>query len=158
MNIETEYQRYLLKKSIDYTIYKHSILLYGIVVLVLIVVFTLVSILTESVLFLVVPALLLIFYIPFACGNIMRMANITRKNNDWIICESVLSNPQPSFNATIYFTLKIKDSNNDCVELTTKAIGSTRGIVRPHFSDLNNRKVLVACNLLTDDVVVLKLL
>lgn len=148
----------LLKKSIDYTVCKRGIVVYGIIVSAVIVIFALISILTKNALFLLVPALLLILYTPFACSSIARMISIIGKSDDFIICESVLSNPQPGFNATIYFTVKVKDSNNDSVELTTMAIGSTRGIVRPHFSELNDKKVLVAHNLRTDDIVVLKLL
>lgn len=87
------------------------------------------------------------------------MRKIIKDFGNCIISETMLSNPQPGFNAVVYFTVKIKDEEKDIwFETYTNAIGTTRGIIRPHFSELNNKRVRVAYNKATNKVVVLKIL
>lgn len=70
----------------------------------------------------------------------------------------MLSDSQPSFNKTIYFSVVVKNFAGMPIKVDTAAICATVGVTRPYFSDYNNKRVLIAYDEETERVVVVKLL
>ncbi len=147
----------LLRESLDYRIGKREILLNGITFLAVTLLFALIALLTKSPLFLLVSLPLGIFCFSTIIFKIRKMRMLVKNYNGCPICESVLTDPKPCFNAGIYFTVTIRDTSGRILKKETNAIGTTRGITRPHFSDLNKARVLL-CFQENGGIIVLKLL
>ena len=77
---------------------------------------------------------------------------------DILFCESILTDPQAGFNATNYFTVMIEDTNGKRFKAYTNAIAVSRGMVKPHYTKLNNKRALIAYNRVTEQVIVVKIL
>lgn len=146
----------LLKSSVDYTICKNGLILYGVLLLFASFLWVGIALLTQSARFLWGLLPLFLLYLLYACRQIIKMADILKAPEQCLISESVLTNPQPCFSATVCFTVTVRNAQNQLLELESGAIGRTRGSLRQHFSDLNNKRVLVSYNPLTGQVVVLK--
>ena len=158
MNAEVQEVKTMLKNSLEYSIYKNEIIIYGVMIFAAFIVFGLIAITTQIIQILLMIFPLLLIYVPSLISNVRKMSLIMKFPEHCLIRETILSNPQPTFSASIYFTVKIKDSNNIPMEQNTSAIGTTRGLLRPHFSELVEKKALISYNELTQAVVVIRLI
>jgi hypothetical protein len=158
MDFEAQEVKNMLKNSLEYSIYKNEIIVYGVMIFAAFIVFGVIAILTQIIQVLLVVFPLLLIYVPSLINNVRKMSLIMKFPEHCLICETILSNPQPTFSASIYFTVKIKDSDNMPMEQETNAIGTTRGLLKPHFSELVEKKALVSYNELTQEVVVIRLI
>lgn len=148
----------LMRTSLDYIIYKNEIKIYGIIGISIALILILISLVIKSWLFMLALIPFMVMYIPMTIMKLIRMAKITKNCEDILLCESVLTNPRPSFNSTNYFSVVIKDSSGKTFKAQTDSIGTSRGLIKPHYTELNNKKVLIAYNNITKQVIVVKLL
>lgn len=146
-----------LKKSFEYSICRKGILIYGILVFAIIALFAWVSVVTQYARFMLVCVPSCIIYIPFVVYQVYKMRLITKAPEHCVFCETKLTNPQPGMNASLSFFVTIRVSRRTIV-LQTRSIGTMRGMIKPHLSELNNRCALVSYNQLTKQLVVIKLL
>lgn len=153
-----EENRKILKGSLDYTICKRTVFISGIVIVAMTMVLILLSWAVQSfrLMLILIPAAL--FCIPIMIINGHRMGQITKCQNSVLFFESVLTDPQPCFNAGVVFSVTLKDSNGQTFQAKTHAIAQTRGLLKPNFSELNGKKALIAYSEPSREVFVVKIL
>ena len=153
-----EENKKILQSSLEYAICKKEMMLYSVMGAILLAILTILSMLVKSgrFFYLMIPFVML--YIPMLLVKLHQMKNIVTDCEDILFCEAVLTDPQAGFNATNYFTVTIEDSNGKRFKAYTNAIAVSRGMVKPHYTKLNNKRAWIAYNRVTEQVTVVKIL
>lgn len=99
-----------------------------------------------------------LYCVPSAAINGYRMRQILKCRDSVSFYESVLTDPQPYPGSGVTFTVTWQDSGGRRMEAQTHAIAQTRGLLRPNFSVLNGKKVLLAYHEPTERVFVIRIL
>ena len=149
----------LLRTSLDYTVCKRELIGCGLLLAVLACFLTLISLLVQSFRLLLLLIPVAAFCVPLAIIQLCRMSAITKNCDEVVFCETVLTDPQPHFNATICFKVTVQTDDGSVFSAETAPfIAAMRGMLKPHFSELNNKKALVAYKAETEQVIVIKTL
>lgn len=146
-----------LKKSFEYSLYKTDIIVYGIFVSILIAFLIYCSVATHYLRFMLISLPSLFAYTPYLTNRLFKMRSITRSAGRCIVRETVLQKPTPGFNASLSFFVKFKHEGRMVVS-QTNPIGTTRGLLRPHLSELDDRHVRIAYDTVERQVIILELL
>lgn len=147
-----------IKESLDYKIFRRNIISACVITAVSAVFIALISLYAHDARFFFGLIPICAMTIPQVIINLNRMKSITEDADHYFVTETVLSSPKNTLNAGVYFTVKFKLPDGTAKEANTRAVGCTRGIDRPHFSDLADKKALIAYNTETGTVVVLNVI
>ncbi len=74
----------------------------------------------------------------------VKYRGIVRAPERYRLFESVLRDPQPWFARTVCFTVTLTAANGQRIETQTDAIFASAGLIKPHFSEYQNKKALIA--------------
>ena len=147
-----------LRGSLDYAICKKAVLASGIGLAAAAALFILLSLAAHSFRFMLALIPTALYCVPSAAINGYRMRQILKCWDSVSFYESVLTDPQPYPGSGVTFTVTWQDSGGRRMEAQTHAIAQTRGLLRPNFSVLNGKKVLLAYHEPTERGFVIRIL
>ncbi|MBE6952600.1 MAG: hypothetical protein E7452_03495 [Ruminococcaceae bacterium] len=74
----------------------------------------------------------------------VKYRGIVREPERYHLFESLLRDPQTWFARTVCFTVTLTAANGQRIETQTDAIFASAGLIKPHFSEYQNQKALIA--------------
>ena len=151
-----EEKKELLRSSLEYGTCKKEIIFDCVFSLSILFIFGIIALLTESALFLLAAVPAFVIYIPMAFVEAGRMREILEKGADMELYEGRLTEPKPYFGGAAYFSVIIYSPDWNNFTLETRAIAAMRGGLKPHYTELDGKRVSVACNRESGEVIVIR--
>lgn len=146
--------RELLKRSADMQYYKGQIAILSVVAGIMIVCMLLVSVAVQDFRIMWVSLAPLAVWAPFIIYYISKIRGIFKDIDHYQMTEVVLNEAHAGMARTLYFTVQLENG----MRLDTNSVFMIGGLLAPRFDDYSNKRVQIAYNQITAEIVVLKLL
>ncbi len=144
----------LLRESADMQYYKGQIAILSVAAGIMLICMLLVSIAVQEPRFIWVSLALLVAWVPFIIYYASKIRGIFKDIEHYQFAEVVLNEAHTGMARTLYFTVRLENG----MRLDTNSVFMLGGLLAPRFDDYSNKRVQIAYNQISAEVVVLKFL